>query len=89
MVSVVVALLLALGNLALWAAGFEIQGEKPGFGQIVPFAALMLVAAWGMWTQRYWAVLGFQSLLAITIVVFALFLMAASNVWAALISASP
>ena len=45
----------------------------------------MLVAAWGMWTQRYWAVLGFQSLLAITIVVFALFLMAASNVWAALL----
>ena len=84
-VSVVVALLLALGNLALWAAGFEIQGEKPEFGQIVPFAALMLVAAWGMWTQRYWAVLGFQSLLAITIVVFALFLMAASNVWAALL----
>ena len=44
------------------------------------FAAIMLVAAWGIWTQRYWAVLGFQSLLAITLVVAALSLMVASNV---------
>ena len=44
------------------------------------FAAIMLVAAWGMWTQRYWAVLGFQSLLAITLVVAALSLLVASNV---------
>ena len=34
----------------------------------------------GMWNQRYWAVLGFQSLLAITIVVAALSLLVASNV---------
>ena len=40
----------------------------------------MLVAAWGLLTQRYWAVLGFQALLAITIVVAALSLLVASNI---------
>ena len=47
---------------------------------MLAFAGIMLVAAWGLWTQRYWAVLGFQALLAITIVVAALSLLVASNV---------
>ena len=40
----------------------------------------MLVAAWGMWQRRYWAVLGFEALLAITLCIAALSLLVASNV---------
>jgi hypothetical protein len=36
-----------------------------------------------MWRARYWAVLGMQTLLAITIIACSLALMVASNAWAA------
>ena len=74
------AAFVALANVVLWAAGFEVDGKEPALSGVLLFAAIMLVAAWGMWNQRYWAVLGFQSLLAITIVVAALSLLVASNV---------
>ena len=38
------------------------------------FAALMTVAAVGMWRARYWAVLGFQVILALTAIFSLLFL---------------
>jgi hypothetical protein len=79
-VATAVAALFALSNVALWAAGMDIQGEDPRLAGVLGFAVIMLVAAWGMWTQRYWAVLGFQSLLAITLVVAAMSLLVASNV---------
>ncbi len=80
LVAAFVAALFAVLNVALWAVGFEVQGEEPALAGVLLFAAIMLVAAWGIWTQRYWAVLGFQSLLAITLVVAALSLLVASNV---------
>jgi hypothetical protein len=40
-----------------------------------PLAVLLGVAAWGMWRSRYWAVLGFQVLLAFAIVTYGLSLM--------------
>jgi hypothetical protein len=39
----------------------------------------MLVCAVGMWRMRYWAVLGFQAILAIVILIFSLYLIRASN----------
>jgi hypothetical protein len=41
---------------------------------------------WGLWNKRYWAVLGFEALLAITVIVFFLLLLRASSVLAALIA---
>jgi hypothetical protein len=43
--------------------------------------------AWGMWNIKYWAVLGFQALLALTVLIFSLLLLQANNVLAALVSA--
>ena len=40
---------------------------------------LMLVCAAGMWQKRYWAVLGFQAILAIVVLIFSLLLIRASN----------
>ena len=39
----------------------------------------MIICAIGMWRLRYWAVLGFQAVLAIVILIFALLLIRASN----------
>jgi hypothetical protein len=47
---------------------------------VILFAALMAGAAWGMWHHRYWAVLGFEALLGITVAIAALSLLVASNV---------
>ena len=41
--------------------------------------------AWGMWQARYWAVLGMQTLLALTIVVASLGLITATHLWAAVL----
>jgi hypothetical protein len=73
------AVALAIANLALYAGGLEVQGERPSAAGVVLFALLMLVAAVGMWQLRYWAVLGFQALLGLSIVIAAISLVVASN----------
>ena len=50
-------------------------------GAIVTTGLLALVA-YGMWRARYWAVLGMQTLLALTIVFCSLALVQAVNLWA-------
>jgi hypothetical protein len=75
----VVASLLGLANLVLYIAGSKIQGRHPGPG-VLSFSVVMLLAAWGMWGRRYWAVLGFQALLALAVLTFSLFLVEASNI---------
>ena len=46
---------------------------------MIVFSVLMIICALGMWQMRYWAVLGFQAVLAIVILIFALLLIGASN----------
>jgi hypothetical protein len=60
--------------------GVDVRGKAPSLTGVLLFAAIMLVAAWGMWTRRYWAVLGFQALLAISLVIAGLSIMVAGNV---------
>ena len=71
---------LGLGNLVAYAAGVEVQGEAPNLGGIIGFSGLMLAAAVGMWQMKYWAVLGFQALLALILLTFFMFLLRASSV---------
>jgi hypothetical protein len=40
----------------------------------------MFAAAWGMWNLKYWAVLGFQALLGLSVITASLSLLVASNV---------
>jgi hypothetical protein len=74
-----IAGLLGLANLVLYAAGVKLSGRHPGPG-ILSFSVVMLLAAWGLWRRRYWAVLGFQALLALAVLTFCLFMVEASNV---------
>ena len=76
---------LAVANVAFYFAGVEVQGQKPALVGVLLFAAVMLLAAWGMWTLRYWALLGFQALLAMTLVIAGLSLMVAGNVLAVIL----
>lgn len=73
-VGAVVALVLAVGNLVAYVAGVEVDGERPA-PTFFAFPALLLVAAWGMWRVRYWAVLGMQAILALVLIGFSLNLM--------------
>jgi hypothetical protein len=78
-VAAVLAAVLAVANLTAWAAGLDVDGQQPGAVGVLLFAGLMLLAAWGMWQRRYWAVLGFEALLGITLAVAGLSVLVASN----------
>jgi hypothetical protein len=81
-----IAGLLGIANLVLLLAGWEVRGEEPQVTGVLVFSALMLSAAVGMWQLRYWAVLGFQALLGISIAISALSLLVASNLQGAVLS---
>lgn len=81
-----VAFLLGTVNLALFLAGAKphVGGQRPHLFEILVFSGLMLMCAGGMWMMRYWALLGFQTLLAIGVLGFCLALVRVSNLlWAA------
>ena len=78
-VAAVVAALLGIANVVLLITGGNLDDRARRNGAIA-FAVVMLVAAVFMWRGKYWAVLGFQALLAISIVIAALALLFASNV---------
>ncbi len=82
LVAVALTGLVGLANVVLFLAGVEIDGRAPNASGVVGFAGLMFVMSWGMWTKRYWAILGFQALLALIVIIFALFLPTASNLQA-------
>jgi hypothetical protein len=79
-VAAVVAALLAAANVGLMLAGVEVRDQRPSAGGTLLFAAFMLVAAAGMWRAKYWAVLGFQAILGITLVIAGASLLIASDV---------
>ncbi|MCW3004010.1 MAG: hypothetical protein JWQ20_3308 [Conexibacter sp.] len=73
-IATVVAVALGLTNIVLLLVG---QNGQPA--QLIVYCVLVLGAAYGMWTKRYGAVLAFQVLLAIAVVIGFLFLLRASS----------
>jgi hypothetical protein len=84
-VSAILAALFAVANVILVLAGWEVNGRRPIASGLI-FAAVMLAAAVGMWRLKYWAVLGWQVLLAVTFVGAMLSLLRAANLQAVLLS---
>lgn len=74
-------LLLGLANIVLWAADADVD-HRPSAGLVFGFAALSAGAAWGLWNVRYGVVLGFQAVLAATIIIAGLSVLVAGNVLA-------
>ena len=88
-VAVGLALLVAVGNIVQVAFGTKVKfgsthTSVPG---VALFSVIMLVCAIGMWQRRYWALLGFEALLAIVIVAFCFVLVTAVDVLRAVIAA--
>ena len=79
-IAAVVALGLAVANIGLLVGGYKVSGQGNQVPGAIIFAVLMLAAAGGMWQSKYWAVLGFEALLAVALLVFALLLLKASSV---------
>jgi hypothetical protein len=80
----ILAAILLVANLAVYVAGWDVQGNQPSVRGLVIYSVILGAAAVGMWLGKYWAVLGFQMLLGITIIFTALGLLRASN-WEAVV----
>jgi hypothetical protein len=75
----VISAVLALGTVLAYALGLEVgevddfgneTGEaKPSVFATVVSTAVLSIMAYGLWRARYWAVLGFQTILILVIVV--------------------
>jgi hypothetical protein len=79
LVAVAVAAILAL---AVIAGALTIHGLRSHGGSLpggLFIAAILALLAWGMYQRRYWAVLGFEALLAFQIIVTSLALVVAST----------
>jgi hypothetical protein len=87
-VGAVAAALLSVANvvatIAGWNGGSDSDSGQALVGSLLVAAVLALVA-YGMWKARYWAVLGMQTLLAITLVISTLALIQATSIVAALV----
>jgi hypothetical protein len=91
----VISAALAVGTVVAYVAGLEV-GEFDDFGNqtgesrpsvfpTVVSTAILGAMAWGLWKARYWAVLGFQTLLVLVLVVAALGLAQVTDVWRAVV----
>lgn len=68
-VAVVVAVLYAVANIvAIFFIDVDTDNERGAIIQQILVAAVLLVAAAGMWKSKYWAVLGFQTMLAFSVI---------------------
>jgi hypothetical protein len=83
-IAAVVALVLGIANTVALALGETVSGDEvtaPGIG----LSVVLFVCAIFMWRAKYWAVLGFQALLAIQIIISAGALLVAPGWWQALV----
>jgi hypothetical protein len=85
-VAAIVASVLVVVNVAMAIGGYEIQGKKPALPGVIVFTVLLGAMSWGLWRTRYWAVLGMEALLGITMLLFGLALPFAGNLRAVLVS---
>jgi hypothetical protein len=77
---------LGLSTVVLFAAGVDTGSGDGRSPATLVYAGLMLFMAQGMWRARYWAVLGFQALLALLILVWSLLLVRAESLLAVIVA---
>lgn len=86
-VGAIVSGLIAASIAVAWIVGAKVQvtgsnvSERPNVFQVFPPAILFAVMAYGMWRARYWAVLGFEAIMAILMVGSFIALIAATSVF--------
>jgi hypothetical protein len=72
------AALLSLLGYALWDVLRD--DARPPAGGVLVFVVLFGVMSWGMWKARYWAVLGFQTVLVFVLILSSLALIQATTI---------
>ena len=76
-VAAVISAVLAVASLlgyALWNV-LRPDDERPDVIGVIAFVGLVGPMAWGLWKARYWAVLGFQTMLVLVMIASALALL--------------
>ena len=92
-IGAVVSFLIAASIVGAWIAGVKVDvdnstvDERPNPLQVFPPAVLFAVMGWGMMRSRYWAVLGFEAIMAIIMVGSFITLIAATSVFKAVSAA--
>jgi hypothetical protein len=89
-VGAIISALIAASIVIGWLAGAKVDvkgsslDERPQLlSQVLPPAILFTIMAWGMWRSRYWAVLGFEAIMAIIMIGSGITLIAATSVFKA------
>ena len=83
-IGAIVALVLAIANTLAVVLDRNVTGDD-GKGAALALSFVLLVCAIFMWRNVYWAVLGFQALLVIQIILAASALLVAPSIWAAVV----
>ena len=92
-IGAVISAVIGASILIAWLAGAEADvigngsSERPNAFQVFPPAILFGVMSYGMWRSRYWAVLGFQAIMAIIMIGAVLALIGAAGIFKALSAA--
>ncbi|MGK2877437.1 MAG: hypothetical protein ACSLFF_02490 [Solirubrobacterales bacterium] len=86
-VASIVAGLLAVGNLVTYLLSDHAANADRGkeVVQTLVICGILALASWGMWRAKYWAVLGFQTILGLQVLVISLSLLTVNNALVALL----
>jgi hypothetical protein len=88
-VGAAVAALLAAANLIAVVAGWDGAAGSDNRARAIALtllgSGLLIAVAWGMWKAKYWAVLGMQTLLALTLISSTLALVTVGSVGGAVV----
>jgi len=85
-IAAVIATGMAVSTFVLFGLGVEVQNSEARNAGTIVYGALVTFMAIGLWRARYWAVLGFQTLLALLIVIWSLLLIKAETAVGALLA---
>ena len=83
--ALVTSLLLVM-NVAAAVFGYDAPGGGNNVGPLIVYGLLLGVMTWGLWHARYWAVLGMEALLALTMLIAGLSAPLASDVLSAVLA---
>src|SRR5215204_1797903 len=88
-VGAIVALLCALANVVAvvlgWDQGVDDDDRSRALAYTILATGVLVAVAWGMWKSKYWAVLGMQTLLALTLIASSLALVTVSSAGGAIL----
>ncbi|MFY9489097.1 MAG: hypothetical protein WAP35_10455 [Solirubrobacterales bacterium] len=85
-IAAIAAMALAIGNLIAFLVGSDdVEDTGQAAVQLGFICGILALASIGMWLAKYWAVLGFQTILGLQIIIYALSLTRVESAWVALL----